>query len=120
DAAHTAFDAAGSPPLRRRAAAELRAAGVAQLGSGTRTQAADVLTPQEFQIAALASSGLSNREIADRIYVSHRTVAAHLYKVFPKLGITSRGQLHGALNRHDLPGADHTVSDASLAGERAG
>jgi DNA-binding CsgD family transcriptional regulator len=55
------------------------------------------LTAQELQIAQMAAAGMSNREIADRIYVSHRTVAAHLYKVFPKLGITSRGQLHAAL-----------------------
>jgi DNA-binding NarL/FixJ family response regulator len=55
------------------------------------------LTSQELQIAQLAASGLTNREIADRIYLSHHTVAAHLYKVFPKLGITSRSQLHAAL-----------------------
>ncbi|SFW79682.1 response regulator transcription factor [Amycolatopsis australiensis] len=55
------------------------------------------MTSPELQIAHLAASGLTNREIADRIYVSHRTVAAHLYKVFPKLGITSRSQLHAAL-----------------------
>ncbi|OXR46016.1 Transcriptional regulatory protein DevR (DosR) [Nocardia cerradoensis] len=58
---------------------------------------AATLTSQELQIAQLAAAGLTNREIADRIYVSHRTVAAHLYKLFPKLGITSRSQLHAAL-----------------------
>ncbi|MFI6740907.1 LuxR C-terminal-related transcriptional regulator [Nonomuraea sp. NPDC050451] len=92
----TAFDTAGATPFTERAAAELRAAGVAA-PAATRVGPAATLTAQELQIAQLAVSGLTNREIADRIYVSHRTVAAHLYKVFPKLGITSRSQLHAAL-----------------------
>ncbi|WP_458316550.1 ATP-binding protein [Mycolicibacterium brisbanense] len=95
-AALTAFDAAGAAPFVDRAAAELRAAGV-NAPSVSRGAPTANLTSQELQIAQLAASGLSNREIADRIYVSHKTVAAHLYKVFPKLGITSRSQLHGAL-----------------------
>ncbi len=96
-AALAAFDSAGAAPFTDRAAAELRAAGVSTAASAPQTGPAAILTSQELQIAQLAAAGLSNREIADRIYVSHRTVAAHLYKVFPKLGITSRSQLHGAL-----------------------
>jgi DNA-binding CsgD family transcriptional regulator len=45
----------------------------------------------------MAASGLSNREIADRLFLSHRTVGAHLYRVFPKLGIASRSELTQAL-----------------------
>jgi DNA-binding CsgD family transcriptional regulator len=45
----------------------------------------------------MAASGLSNREIADRLFLSHRTVGAHLYRVFPKLGIVSRSELAQAL-----------------------
>ncbi|MBO1334373.1 AAA family ATPase [Streptomyces sp. VRA16 Mangrove soil] len=92
----TAFDAAGATAFTNRATAELRAAGVTLPG---RTQLGPVaaLTPQELQIAQLAAAGLSNREIADRIYLSHRTVATHLYKVFPKLAIKSRRQLPMAL-----------------------
>lgn len=93
----SAFHAAGAVPLRHRAAAELRAAGVTTAACPPAHRAAALLTAQELQIARMAADGMSNREIADRIYVSHRTVAAHLYKVFPKLGITSRNQLHGAL-----------------------
>jgi DNA-binding CsgD family transcriptional regulator len=55
------------------------------------------LSAQELQIAELAADGLSNREIGMRLYLSHRTVGSHLYRVFPKLGVTSRAQLHIAL-----------------------
>jgi DNA-binding CsgD family transcriptional regulator len=92
----TAFDTAGATAFTDRAAAELRAAGVTMPGK-TKLGPVATLTPQELQIAQLAASGLSNREIADRIYLSHRTVATHLYKVFPKLAIKSRRQLHIAL-----------------------
>jgi DNA-binding CsgD family transcriptional regulator len=57
------------------------------------------LTPQELQIARLAARGLSNREIGDLLFLSHRTVGSHLYHLFPKLGVTTRGQLAGALSR---------------------
>jgi DNA-binding CsgD family transcriptional regulator len=52
-----------------------------------------VLTAQERQIVALAASGLTNREIADRLKLSPRTVASHLYHVYPKLGVTRRHEL---------------------------
>jgi DNA-binding NarL/FixJ family response regulator len=55
------------------------------------------LTPQELQIAQLAADGLSNREIGERLYLSHRAVGSHLYRLFPKLGVTSRTQLPDAL-----------------------
>lgn len=96
--AFTAFDTAGAVPFANRAGGELRAAGVTVAPTANRSGAADILTAQELQIAQMAASGKTNREIADHIYLSHRTVAAHLYKVFPKLGITSRTQLHGALH----------------------
>ncbi|MBT1676340.1 helix-turn-helix transcriptional regulator [Curtobacterium aurantiacum] len=92
------FDAAGTAGFAARAAAELRAAGEAPDRPGTRTSPTrEQLTPQELQIARLAAAGMTNREIADRIYLSHRTVSTHLYKVFPKLGVTSRTELAAAL-----------------------
>jgi DNA-binding CsgD family transcriptional regulator len=45
----------------------------------------------------MAADGLSNREIGERLYLSHRTVGFHLYRIFPKLDITSRAQLSRAL-----------------------
>ena len=52
----------------------------------------------------MAAAGLSNRDIGSRLYLSHRTVGSHLYRIFPKLGITSRGQLNGV-----LPGRSEAV-----------
>ena len=55
------------------------------------------LTPQELQIARLAASGMTNKQIAERLYLSPRTVGGHLYQIFPKLGITTRAALRDAL-----------------------
>jgi len=49
----------------------------------------------------MAADGLSNREIAERLFLSHRTVGSHLYRIFPKLGIVSRSDLRAV-----LPGKD--------------
>lgn len=82
-----------------RARQELRAAG--EPAPAARAATAGVLFPQELQIAEMAASGLSNREIGQHLYLSHRTVAAHLYRIFPKLGITSRIQMPQALRAID-------------------
>ena len=75
---------------------ELRASG--ESSSRRDLAARDQLTAQELQIAQLAAQGLSNRDIAQRLYLSHRTIGTHLYRIFPKLGITSRGELRSALS----------------------
>ena len=93
--ARDAFDALGVDPWAERARRELRASG--ESSPRRRRDALDELTPQELQIVQMAALGLSNREIAERLYLSHRTVESHLYRVFPKLGVTSRSQLVGAL-----------------------
>jgi DNA-binding CsgD family transcriptional regulator len=59
--------------------------------------ARDQLAPQQLQIAHLAAQGLSNREIGQTLYLSHRTVGTHLYRLFPKLGITDWRELAAAL-----------------------
>ena len=89
------LDAIGVRYLADRAQQELGATGEATRHRGI--DVLDQLTPQELQIARLAAEGLSNREIGTRLYLSHRTVGSHLYRVFPKLGVTSRAQLHTAL-----------------------
>ncbi|HEY2594121.1 MAG TPA: LuxR C-terminal-related transcriptional regulator, partial [Chloroflexota bacterium] len=89
------FDTLGATRWSKRARQELRATGIK---IGQRTPAArDRLTAQELQIAQLAAEGLSNREIGERLFLSHRTVGGHLYRVFPKLAITTRAQLSHAL-----------------------
>jgi DNA-binding CsgD family transcriptional regulator len=89
------FDALGQRLYADRALRELRASG---LRARRRVpEAWTELSPQELQIAQLAAEGLSNREIGQRLYLSHRTIGTHLYNVFPKLGITSRAQLRAAL-----------------------
>jgi DNA-binding CsgD family transcriptional regulator len=89
------FDAMGCVAWGDQARRELRASG--ESSSRRDLAARDRLTAQELQIAQLAAQGLSNRDIAQRLYLSHRTISTHLYRIFPKLGITSRSELRSAL-----------------------
>jgi len=102
-AAVEVFDALGALPWAERARQELRASG--EVRRSRTVDARDQLSPQELQIAQLATEGLSNREIGQRLYLSHRTVGSHLYRIFPKLGITSRAELHTALEGARRTGA---------------
>jgi len=97
--AHQVCEAHGLLPWAERARQELRATGEGRetLRAGARAP----LSPQELQIARLAAEGLSNREIGQRLYLSHRTIGSHLYRIFPKLGISSRAQLGSALAAGD-------------------
>lgn len=94
-AARETFDALGCQTWSEHVRRELRASG--ERSRRRVPEARDRLTPQELQIAALAAEGLSNREIGQRLYLSHRTISTHLYRAFPKLGITSRSELSAAL-----------------------
>ena len=94
-AAYAAFDAMGADAFAERAQRELLAT-----GETVRKRTADTseaLTPQEAQIARLAYEGLTNPEIGQQLFLSHRTVEWHLRKVFSKLGINSRRELTNAL-----------------------
>jgi DNA-binding NarL/FixJ family response regulator len=95
NAALNMFVALGAKPWSTRAATELRATGVSNrpidLGRG------EALTAQELQVASLAAAGLSNKEIGQKLNMSPRTVGTHLYRTFPKVGITSRAALRDAL-----------------------
>ena len=90
------LDAIGMEAFAERARRELLAAG----GTARRraVTATVELTSQETQIARLAADGLSNLEIATRLFLSPRTVQYHLGKVFTKLDITSRNQLSRTLS----------------------
>jgi DNA-binding CsgD family transcriptional regulator len=96
-AALTAFQKLGAIPWAARAELELRATGASRSASSAPGVAA--LTPQELQIAGLAASGMTNKQIAERLYLSPRTVSGHLYQIFPKLGITTRAALRDALGQ---------------------
>ncbi len=92
------FRRLGAAPWTRRAVTELRACGVTADATSTPAALTD-LTPQQHEIVLLASRGLTNREIADRLFLSPRTVASHLYRSYPKLGIAGRHQLHDLIDQ---------------------
>ncbi|MBV8528425.1 MAG: AAA family ATPase [Candidatus Dormibacteraeota bacterium] len=94
-AAEEAFTRLGASPWAARAGAELRATG--QVRPRTRDVAIESLTPQELEIARLAASGLTNKQIGEKLFLSHRTVSGHLHRVFPKLGVATRAALRDAL-----------------------
>ena len=85
------FDRSAAGPWAERARTELAAAG--ERTDPAPADALVVLTPQERQIVQLAAQGLSNKDIAGRLFLSPRTVGYHLYKAYPKLGVLSRGEL---------------------------
>jgi DNA-binding CsgD family transcriptional regulator/tetratricopeptide (TPR) repeat protein len=90
-AALEAFDEAGAEPWAERARRELRAAGETTLPRVPASRS--LLTPQEGQIARLVADGLSNRDIAARLFISPKTVEKHLTVVFRKLDVSSRSEL---------------------------
>nr|WP_255643663.1 LuxR family transcriptional regulator [Actinoplanes polyasparticus] len=95
-AARDGFDELGAHAWGRLAREELRASGEESTGRAVRS--GERLTAQELQTALLAAAGLSNREIGQRLFLSHRTVSSHLYRIYPKLGISGRSQLRAALD----------------------
>jgi len=100
NAAREVFHRLGAIGWQRRADDELRAAGY----SGTAPDQSDPLaslTPQERQVVRLAATGMSNRDIAARLFLSPRTVGYHLYKAYPKLGVGSRTELTAMLKQTD-------------------
>jgi DNA-binding CsgD family transcriptional regulator len=98
--AHGMLDEIGMEAFTERARRELRATGeTARKRTAQAAAPADQqLTPQEAQVARLARDGLSNPEIGARLFISSHTVQYHLSKVFTKLGVSSRGQLHRVLS----------------------
>ena len=98
----------------QRTEVELRACGVAVGDAPGEPDALWELTPQQRQIVRLASDGLTNREIGDRLFLSPRTVSSHLYRSFPKLGVADRHQLRDVIARASTRSAhENAESDAS-------
>jgi DNA-binding NarL/FixJ family response regulator len=89
------FEAMATPAWAERTRRGLRALG--DLPTTVQPAGLSELTPQELQIATLISAGASNRDIAAHLFLSVRTVEYHLYKIFPKLGVTSRTELAGRI-----------------------
>ncbi|HEY6596727.1 MAG TPA: AAA family ATPase [Asanoa sp.] len=94
------FDRLGARPWADRAMAELSATGQ-RLRRSPETAAQ--LTPQELQLARIIADGATNREAAERLFVSPKTVEAHLGAIYRKLGLRSRTELAARLVRTGLP-----------------
>ncbi|MFF4519279.1 AAA family ATPase [Streptomyces mirabilis] len=99
------FRRLGAAPWTRRAESELRACGVTVQAPQGAPGALDGLTAQQREIVILAGHGLTNGEIADRLFLSPRTVASHLYRSYPRLGIAGRRQLRDIIDQQITPGA---------------
>ncbi|NQW92026.1 helix-turn-helix domain-containing protein [Curtobacterium sp. VKM Ac-2861] len=93
------FEAMPAPIWAERTRDAIRATGERLPTTGQRS--IDLLTPQELRVCTLAAQGLSNRAIGEHLFVSPRTVGAHLYAAFQKLGVSTRQQLPSVL----APGA---------------
>jgi DNA-binding CsgD family transcriptional regulator len=101
-AAHDTFSQIGAEAFAERARGELLATG--ETAPRRTVETRDVLTPQEAQIARLASDRQTNPEIGAKLFISPRTVEYHLRKVFTKLDISSRKELSSALAGIPNPG----------------
>jgi DNA-binding CsgD family transcriptional regulator len=112
--AHDVFVATGIDAFAERARAELLATGERVRARTFETR--DDLTPQELQIARLASDGLSNPEIGSQLFLSPRTVEWHLRKVFSKLGITTRRELRKALPSTQGPPHQRVARESAMGG----
>ncbi|MYT69067.1 AAA family ATPase [Streptomyces sp. SID8367] len=102
------FEALGAAPWAKRTAVELRATGYA--GPAAARTRSGPLTAQELKIAELAAQGLTNKQIAERLFLSHRTIGAHLYQIYPKLGVSTRTALRDALDVLAPRGEDRTAA----------
>jgi DNA-binding CsgD family transcriptional regulator/tetratricopeptide (TPR) repeat protein len=101
-AAYGMFTAMGAVAFAERARLEQRASGQSKRDT-PHAHNPFGLTPQETQVARQAAAGVTNAEIASRLYITTSTVEYHLSKIFRKLGVTSRRQLATALSTSGTP-----------------
>ena len=111
------FQSLGAEPWVTRAENELRTSRRLRR-SPDRHAAPTALTHQEHEIASRAASGLTNKQIAQQLHLSPRTVSGHLYRVFPKLGISTRAALRDALT-HLPPRNDQPVDQSQRTSQIA-
>ncbi len=102
-AAAEIFDSCGARALKARTERELRRLGV-RVGGGATTAASGEaarfgLSPRELEVALLVAEGLTNQQVAERLFLSVRTVETHLSRIFAKLEVTSRVGVATALTR---------------------
>lgn len=111
----TGFEDMRCAPWVERTERELKASGET-LRARDATDAIDELTPQELQVATMAAHGRSNKEIATELFLSIKTIEAHLHRVYRKLGIRSRNALPTLVGTGKqpvrAPGADKPRGDA--------
>ena len=94
------FERLRTDPYTERTRAELRASGET-LRTREPGTPLDELTPQELQVATLAAAGLTNKEAAARLFLSVKTIEAHLHRTYRKLGVRSRAELAPLLAERD-------------------
>ena len=111
-AALEGFEAMPAPAWADRARDAIRATGERLPASGRRS--VELLTPQELRVCELAARGMSNRAIGEHLFVSPRTVGAHLYAAFQKLGISTRRQLPAVLATATAPSAAPPVAPSAV------
>jgi DNA-binding CsgD family transcriptional regulator len=107
------FRQLGARFCAQRAETELRACGVSVPEAPFAAGALSELTPQQRKIIHLASDGLTNREIADRLFLSPHTVSSHLYRSYPKLGVAGRRQLRNLISQAGPGAMAHTPAPAA-------
>ena len=96
EAALDTFEFLGARPWAARASGELLATGLNRESGRDRPL---VLTSRELEVASMAAAGFTNRQVGQRLGMSPRTVGAHLYRVYAKLGVGSRAALRDALSQ---------------------
>ncbi|MEA2194554.1 MAG: hypothetical protein QOG42_988, partial [Solirubrobacteraceae bacterium] len=116
-AALQTFEALGAAPWSARAREELAASGERARARGD-TAALDDLTPHELRVATVVAQGATNREAALALFLSPKTVEAHLHSIYRKLGIRSRSELAALATAGGLQARENEMDERRRADAR--